>query len=284
MSWARGAQVADARLTVFGHVEQDFGGVAPESVAAVDERSGPGPLVALVLVPAIWIVQIGQRHGEHPVCFCGIDWIDGAGLTPVGDDRGDVEVRDADMKARKRDQWVDADGVEANFFGCFPQGSGRRAAISRLSGAAREGDLTWMVSKGRAALQQNHFGTVAGVFEKYEDGRLPISDTCCNGIVGVELARCGGAQRGNEPNKSAGNGDGVILWSGFGQPVVHRVSRLRARIGIWHRSVHHADDRRCGQSVRTESLLHGAYQLPNVSVAPQCNDVDRSIHLMGSAT
>jgi hypothetical protein len=64
-------------------------------------------------------------------------------------------------------------------------------------------------------LQQNHFGTAAGVFEKYEDGSLPVSDTCCNGVVGVELARFGGAERGDEPNEWAGN-----------------------------RSVHHGDDRR----------------------------------------
>jgi hypothetical protein len=68
-----------------------------------------------------------------------------------------------------------------------------------------------MVPKRRTALQQNHFGTVTGVFEKYEDGRLPVSETCCNRVVGVELARWDGAERGNESKKSAGNSGGVIL-------------------------------------------------------------------------
>jgi hypothetical protein len=177
------------------------------------------------------------------VCFCGIDRKDGAGLTPVGDHCGDVEVRDADMKARKRYQWVDADGVEVNFFGCFPQGRGGGVAVDGLSGAAWEADLTRMIPKRRTALQQNHFRSAAGVFEKYEDGCLPVSDAYCQGIVGVELARCGGAERGNQLNKSAGS-HGVVLWSGCGQPVVHGVRRRGSRIGIWHRSVHHADDRR----------------------------------------
>jgi hypothetical protein len=34
-------------------------------------------------VPAIWIVQIGQRHGEYPVCFCGIDRIEGPSLVSL---------------------------------------------------------------------------------------------------------------------------------------------------------------------------------------------------------
>jgi hypothetical protein len=161
-------------------------------------------------VPAIWIVQIGQRHGEYPVCFCGIDRIDGAGFAPVSDNCGDVEVRDANMKARKGDQRVDAAWVEANFFGCFPQGSGGGIMIGGLPGAAREGDLTWMAPKRRTALQQNHFGTVASVFDKYEDGSLPVSDMCRDRVVGVELTRWGAAERVNESNKSAGNGGGVI--------------------------------------------------------------------------
>ena len=218
------------RLAVFGHVEQDFGGVTPESGRAVEERGGPGPVVAPVPVPAIWIVQIGQRHGEYPVCFCGVDRMDGAGLTPVGDNCGDVEVRYANMKARKGDQRVDAAGVEANFFGCFPQGSSGGIAVGGLSGAAGECYLARMVPKRVAALQQNHFGTVAGVFEKYEDGRLPVSDACRDRVVGVELARWGGAERGNESTKSAGNNGGVIVWSGCGQPVVHGVRRRGGRI------------------------------------------------------
>ena len=129
------------------------------------------------------------------------------------------------MKARKGDQRVDAAWVEANFFGCFPQGGCGGIAVGGLPGAAGECYLSWMVPKRRTALQQNHFGTVAGVVEKYEDGCLPVSDTCRNGVVGVEFARCGGAERGNESNKSAGNNGGVILWSGCGQPVVHCVRR-----------------------------------------------------------
>jgi hypothetical protein len=165
----------------------------------------------MVLVPAIWIVQIGQRHGEYPVCFCGLDRIDGAGLTPVGDNCGDIEARDTNMKAWKGDQRVDAAGVEANFFGCFPQGSGGGIAVGRLPGAAGERYLSWVVPKRITALQQNHFGTIAGVFEKYEHGRLPVSDMCRNRVVGVELARWGGAERGNESNKSPGNNRGLIL-------------------------------------------------------------------------
>jgi len=193
------------------------------------------------------------------VCFFRVDRMDGAGLTPVGDNCGDVEVRYANMKARKGDQRIDAAGVEANFFGCFPQGSGGGIAVGGLPGAAGECYLAWMVPERVAALQQNHFGTVAGVFEKHEDGRLPVSDTSRNRVVGVELARWGDAERGNESNKMAGNYGGVIHRSGCGQPVVHGVRRrggrivshagrsfwvgLRARIGIWHESVHHAGGR-----------------------------------------
>jgi len=164
------------------------------------------------------------------VCFCGIDRIDRARLAPEGDNCGDIEARDANMKARKGDQRVDAAWVEANFFGSFPQGSDGGIAVGGLPGAAGECDLTWMVPKRVTALQQNHFGTAAGVFEKYEDGCLPVSDTCRNRVVGVELARWGGAERGNESNKSAGNSGGVILWSGCGQPVVHGVRRRGGRI------------------------------------------------------
>ena len=194
-------------------------------------------------MPAIWIVQIGQRHGEYPVCFCGVDRIDRAGLTPVGDNCGDIEARDANMKARKSNQRVDAAWVEANFLGSFPQGSGGGIAVDGLPGAAGKCNLTWMVPKRVTALQQNHFGTVAGVFEKYEDGCLPVSNICCNGIVGVEFARWGGAERGNESNKSAGNYGALILRSGCGQPVIDCVRRRGARIGIGHKSVHHAGGR-----------------------------------------
>ena len=138
------------------------------------------------------------------------------------------------MKARKGEQRVDAAWVEANFFGCFPQGSGGGIAVGGLPGAARECYLSWMVPKRRAALQQNHFGAIGGVFEKYEDSCLPVSDTCRNRVVGVEFARWGGAERGNESNKSAGNSGAVILWSGRGQPVVHRVRRRGGRI-VTHR-------------------------------------------------
>lgn len=232
---------------MLGHVEQDFGGVTPESGAAVEERGGSGPVVALVLVPAIWIVQIRQRHGQHPMCFCGVDRIDGAGLAPVRDNSGDIEARHANMKAWEGDQRLDAAWVEANFFGSFPQGSGGGIAVGGLPGAAGKCDLTWMVPKRVTTLQQNHFGAVVGVFEKYKDRCLPVSDMCRNRVVGVEFARRGGAERGNESNKLAGNTGGVILWSGCGQPVVHRVRRRGGRIGIWHRSVHHAGRRLCGQ-------------------------------------
>jgi hypothetical protein len=87
-----------------------------------------------------------------------------------------------------------------------------------------------MVPKRITALQQNHFGTVAGVVEKYEDGCLPVSDTCRDRVVGVELARRGGAESSNESNKSAGNSGGVILWFRCGQPVVHGVRRRGGRI------------------------------------------------------
>jgi hypothetical protein len=236
------------RLTVFGHVEQDFGGVTPESGPGVDERGGPGPVVAVVLVPAIWIVQIGQRQGEYPVCFCGVDRMNAAGLAPIGDDCGDVEARDADMAARKGDQRVDAAWVEADFFGCFPQGSGGGISVDGLPGAAGECDLTWMVPKRITALQQNDFGTIVGVFEKHEDGRLPVSDICRNRVIGVELARWGGTERGNESNKSTGNIGGVILWSGCGQPVVHGVRRRRGRI------VAHAGRAGCAFAIITASF------------------------------
>ena len=103
--------------------------------------------------------------------------------------------------------------------GCFPQRSGGGIAVGGLAGASGECYLSWMVPKRRTALQQNHFGTVGGVVEKYENSRLSVSDTCRNRVVGVELARCGGAERGNESNKSAGNSGCVILWSGRGQPI-----------------------------------------------------------------
>jgi hypothetical protein len=114
------------------------------SLSRAATQSPTGPVVALVLMPAIGFVQIAQRHAEYPVCICGIDRIDGAGLAPEGDNCGDVEVRDANMKARKGEQRVDAAGVDANFFGCFPQGSTGGIAVGGLPGAARERDLTWM--------------------------------------------------------------------------------------------------------------------------------------------
>jgi hypothetical protein len=146
-------------------------------------------------------------------------------VSTEGDNCGHVEVRDDNIKARKGDQWVDAAWVEANFFGCFPQGGGGGIAVGGLPGAAGECYLSWMVPKRRTALQQHHFGTVAGVVEKYENSRLPVSDTCRDRVVSVELA--GGAVLSELTSRTSR--PGIVAASFFGPAAASQSSTAYVR-------------------------------------------------------
>ena len=214
-------------------------------------------------MPAIWIVQIGQRRGEYPVRFRGVDRIERAGLAPEGDNCGDVEIRDGNMKARKGDQRVDAARVRGQSLrplparqwrrdhGRWPPGShqGRR---SHLDGSEAQKLRCSRTTSGPSLVSWRSTRTAAW--------RSAIR--VASRVVGVELARCARCGARQRLEQAAGNGDGVIRWSGRGQPVVHGVRRRGGR--IWHRSVHHAE---LCCSLLLDALLFASVKVRNVGLA-----------------